>query len=279
MKKTISRLYPTGAESEFDLEGLYLKEDLHSPHDPARPYVYTNYVSSLDGRIAIANQDRGTHEVPACIANKRDWRLFQELAGRADLIVTSGRFIRQTLVSEEQAELPVSPESDYEDIIAWREQQGLGVQPDIAILSASLDIPVDALKQYSDRKIIVITGSHADKKKTAKLQDAGFEVLCVSESQHADGKDMITSFGNQGYQSIYAIAGPKVCNTLVAAQVLDRLYLTITHQLLSGNEFDTFLSGSPLSPAQGMQLVSLYQDTHAPEGASQWFCAFEPRQS
>lgn len=279
MKKTISRLYPAGAESDLDLEGLYLKEGLHPPLDPARPYVYTNYVSSLDGRIAIANQDRGTHEVPANIANKRDWRLYQELAGRADLIITSGRFIRQTLVSEEQAELPVSPENPYEDIIAWRKQQGLGVQPDIAILSASLDIPVASLKQYSDRKIIVITGNHADKNKTAKLRDAGFDVLRAGESQHADGKDMITRLGNQGYQSIYAIAGPKVCNTLVAAQVLDRLYLTITHQLLSGNEFDTFLSGSPLSPAQGMQLVSLYQDTQAPDGTSQWFCAFEPRQS
>lgn len=277
MKKTISRLYPAGAEQEVALEGLYLREVLHPQPNPARPYVYTNFVSSLDGRIAIANQGHGTHGVPASIANRRDWRLYQELAGRADLIITSGRFIRQTLAGEEQATLPISQEKEYEDIAAWRKQEGLGIQPDIAILSASLDIPVDTLKQYSDRKVIVVTGSRADKKKTAKLQDAGFEVLRVGESQYVDGKEMIASLGSRGYQSIYAVAGPSVCNTLVTAQVLDRLYLTISHQLLSGNKFDTFLSGNALAPAQGMRLVSLYMDTHAPDGASQWFCAFEPQ--
>jgi riboflavin biosynthesis pyrimidine reductase len=276
MKKIISRLYPADAEHEVGLKGLYLRKDLHTSHDPARPYVYTNFVSSLDGRIAIANQGRGTYGVPASIENKHDWRLYQELAGRADLIITSGRFIRQTLAGKEQAVLPISLESEYEDILAWRKQQGLGVQPDIAILSASLDIPVAALKNYRGRKVIVVTGNRADKNKTEELQEAGIEVLRAGKSHHADGKEMITSLGSRGYQSIYAVAGPSVCNTLVAAQVLDRLYLTITHQLLSGNEFDTVLTGNSLSPAQGMQLVSLYMDTHAPEGASQWFCAFEP---
>lgn len=278
MKKTLHTLYPADTGYETDLEGLYLGDKLHTVSDPAEPFVYTNFVSSLDGRIAIANRDRGTHEVPASIANKRDWRLYQELAGRADLVITSGRFFRQTLAGEEQAALPVSPESAYGDIIAWRKQQGMKVQPDIAVLSTSLDIPVDALKQYKDRRLFVITGNRTDSEKVNALRQEGIEVLTAGENHTVEGKALITQLGALGYRSIYAVAGPRVFNTLLTANVLDRLYLTITHQLLSGDAFDTLLSGSPLSPAQGMKLISLYLDNHAPEGASQWFCAFEPRE-
>jgi len=179
-------------------------------------------------------------------------------------------------VGAAQDALPVSGHADYADILEWRRQRGLAAQPDIAILSSSLDIPLEPLEPYRQRRLMVITGGQAERKQVDRLTAHGIEVITAGTGRAAEGGKMITALGGMGYHSIYAIAGPAVCHTLLAARVLDRLYLTITHQLLSGDAFDTFTRGEPLVPAQGMRLISLYQDLHAPPGASQWFATFEP---
>jgi riboflavin biosynthesis pyrimidine reductase len=91
-----------------------------------------------------------------------------------------------------------------------------------------------------------------------------------------DGAELVASLAALGYTGIYAIAGPDVLHTLLKARVLNRLYLTMTHQLLAGDRFDTLTRGGSLDPAMNMRLISLYLDRHAPAGASQWFSAFEP---
>lgn len=274
MQKTISRLYPLPGE-QCELEGLYLQHQLHTRGTPDRPFVYSNFITSLDGRIAIATSDRDTHTVPPAIGNQRDWRLYQELAGQADLLITSGRFYRQTMLGEAQDVLPVGNGSEYADIREWRSKQGLSAQPDIAIISSSLDIPLAAIEPYRSRKLLVITGAEADPDKTAKLQQDGIDVIHAGNDRRVDGRLMLPELASRGYRSIYAIAGPAVFYTLLKAQIVDRLYLTITQQLLGGNVFDTLTSGPLLAPARGMQLVQLYHDSHAPADAGQLLGCFE----
>jgi riboflavin biosynthesis pyrimidine reductase len=276
MNQSITRLYPLPS-GEHSLHGLYLTQALHELGSPGRPFVYSNFITSLDGRIAIASEDRATHQVPAAITNPRDWRLYQELAGQADLLITSGRFFRQAEIDEAQDVLPVSTQADYADIRAWRSRHGLPPQPDIAILSRSLAIPLEALEAYRDRRIMVITGNAADPKRVTALRNEGIEVLLAGPGHGAEGGELVARLADEGYRSLYAIAGPDVLHTLLEARVLDRLYLTTTHQLLAGDAFDTLTRGKPLEPALGLQLSSLYLDTHAPEGASQWFSVYETR--
>jgi riboflavin biosynthesis pyrimidine reductase len=237
MQAPVTRLYPAPG-SEQPLEGLYLDHRLHTRGNPGRPFIFSNFVTSLDGRIAISADGRDTHIVPGAIANPRDWRLYQELAGQADLLITSGRFLRQSISGEAQANLPVGNEEEYADIRDWRIEQGLSAQPDIAVLSANLDIPLEALTPYKQRNIKVITGEKADPQRIAALR-----------------------------------------HTLLATGAIDRLYLTIAHQLLGGDAFDTLTRGALLNPTRGMQLVQLYHDPHCPEGAGQMFCVYEPGHS
>jgi riboflavin biosynthesis pyrimidine reductase len=277
MQPTISRLFPP-SDKPYRVKGLYLEHGLHRLGRPGQPFVYSNFITSLDGRIAVAGAGRSSHEVPAVIANERDWRLYQELAGQADLLITSGRFLRQAAAGEAQAHLPVGCEAAFSDIIEWRREQGLSEQPDIAIMSSSLDIPVDALEKYRDRRVMVITGDQAANDRARQFTEPGMEIIPAGNGRRADGRIMIEALGDRGYRSIYSVAGPGVFHTLVEANVLNRLYLTMTHQLLSGEAYDTFTAGTGLSPARGMQLVSLYHDASAPAGASQWFTVFEPVQ-
>ncbi len=278
MQAPVTRLYPAPG-SEQPLQGLYLDHRLHTRGSIGRPFIFSNFISSLDGRISIAADDRDTHIVPRAIANPRDWRLYQELAGQADLLITSGRFLRQGIIGEAQDNLPVGHEEEYADIRDWRIEQGLSAQPDIAVLSASLDIPLEALAPYKQRKIIIITGEQADPQRIAALRDNNIEVILAGPGKQVDGRAMISALAKHNYQSIYSVAGPAVFHTLLATGAVDRLYITIAYQLLGGHVFDPLTRGPLLNPARGMQLVQLHHDPHSPEGAGQMFCVFEPSHS
>ena len=251
---------------DLPLAGLYLQHHLHRRGSSGQPFVYSNFITSLDGRIALAGEHRHSHEVPGSITNPRDWRLYQELAGQADILITSGRYFRQSVIGEAQDRLPVSDQPEYADIHRWREQQGLAAQPDIAILSASLDIPEDSLAPYHKRKIYVFTGELADPARIRRLEHSGVAVMRAGSGHQVEGRRLIDQLATEGYQSIYAIAGPWVFHTLLEARVLDRLYLTLACQLLGGNEYDTLLEGPQLIPAMSMQPVALYHDRHGLPG-------------
>ena len=278
MQAPVTRLYPAPG-SEQPLQGLYLDHRLHTRGSIGRPFIFSNFITSLDGRIAIAADGRDTHMVPGAVANRRDWRLYQELAGQADLLITSGRFLRQGIIGEAQDNLPVGHEEEYADIRDWRIEQGLSAQPDIAVLSASLDIPLDALTPYKQRKIKIITGEQADPQRIAALRDNNIEVILAGPGKQVDGRAMISALAQHNYQSIYSVAGPAVFHTLLATGAVDRLYITIAYQLLGGHVFDPLTRGPLLNPVRGMQLVQLYHDPHSPEGAGQMFCVFEPAHS
>jgi riboflavin biosynthesis pyrimidine reductase len=275
MPASVTRLYPTPG-AQCLLEGLYLQHQLHTRGQPGRPFVYSNFITSLDGRIAIGSKDRTTHTVPAATGNPRDWRLYQELAGQADLLISSGRFFRQSVIGEAQDILPLDRKAAYADIHDWRAGQALKEQPDIAILSGSLEIPLAALEPYQERRILVITGEQADQAKAEKLQDHGAEIMHAGSGTQVDGSLLLSGLATLGYRSIYAVAGPEVFYTLLKSRAIDRLYLTIAQQLLGGDSFDTLTTGPLLRPAQGMQLVSLYHDPHAPANGGQLLGCFEP---
>jgi riboflavin biosynthesis pyrimidine reductase len=271
----VTRLFPA-RQQDLALEGLYLEHDLYSKGNPGKPFVYSNFITSLDGRIAIADEAHTTHVVPAASANSRDWRLYQELAGQADLLVTSGRYFRQSLLGEAQDELPLGSSQAFDDIREWRAARGLSPQPDIAIMSSSLNIPLAALEPYRARRIYVVTGEEADPGRLAALRDNGITVIRAGSGIKVSGRRMIDKLAQHDYRSIYAIAGPAVFHTLLESDVVDRLYLTITQQILGGNSYDTLSRGNTLQPARGMQLVGLCHDPHAPEDAGQLFGIFEP---
>lgn len=266
MEEDILELYPNSGQTHA-LRGLYLQQ---IPARTGQPFIYTNYITSLDGRIALPATDRRSSLVPPAIANPRDWRLFQELAAQADLLISSARYFRQAAEQEAQAELPVGLSPEFDDLRDWRIEQGLSPQPDIAVFSASLNIPVEALQTYAGRKLYIITGGDADPKQIEAItRNSPAQVIQCGDARHVDATQLKASLGALGYQRIYAIAGPSVLHTLVRDNALDRLYLTTAHCLLGGKEFDTIAWGPEFSPARKLPLRALYLDQHMPEGAGQ----------
>ena len=274
MEASVIELYPASGTRK-PLQGLYLNQGLETGRPQESPFIYSNFISSLDGRIALPGPGRNSHQVPPAIANSRDWRLFQELATQADLLITSARYFRQSEDQEAQAELPVGASAEFDDLRAWRIEQGLSPQPDIAIFSASLDIPVSAINRYHERKVFLITGATADSGKLGQITAASHaRVIHCGHNGHIDASLLRIRLKELGYQRVYAIAGPAVLHTLLQGKALDRLYHTTAHCLLGGTRFDTFVRGSEFDPAVCMPLRAMYLDTHAPDGASQTLAVY-----
>lgn len=103
---SVLRLYPAPPEPT-QLEGLYLKLNLHLQVEVGEILIYSNYIASMDGRISLRDTSTGRFIVPEAIANKRDWRLYQELAAQSDVMITSARYFRQLAKGEAQDLLPV----------------------------------------------------------------------------------------------------------------------------------------------------------------------------
>lgn len=270
----LTRLLPPPAEA-VALRGLYLNHDLRKSGTSSRPYVYSSFIASLDGRISLPHPTKPTHMVPGAIANPRDWRLFQELAAQADVLITSGRYMRQLARDMAQDSLPVSEEPDYADLIEWRKSHGLAPQPAVVILSASLNIPVPTALLSARRPIYVATGAQANPRRLEELKAEGVQVITAGSGSRVEGRRLIGILGQLGFATIDMIAGPDVLNTLMADRRLDRLYLTQALRMLGGVCFDTLLKGEQLNPAADFSLCSLHYDTATEGKVAQLFCVYE----
>lgn len=268
------QLYPA-PQTETALEQLYLHHVTGLESADPCPCVYTNFITSLDGRIAVEHADRQGRQVPDAITNDRDWRLYQELAAQADVLLVSARYIRQLAEGRAQDVLPLSGEAAYADLHRWRIDHGLSPQPAVAVLSSSLKLPLQTLAQINDRAVYVCTGEQADRDAVAAIEQTGAKVLYVGSGKQVEGEALINALVAEGFRRIYSIAGPGVLETLLSAGVLDRLYLTQVHRLIGGNSFDTLLEGGLVSPPADFKLNALYFDAPSEQQPGQFFAVYD----
>jgi riboflavin biosynthesis pyrimidine reductase len=211
--------------------------------------------------------------VPKDTSNDRDWRLFQELAVQSDIIISSGRYLRDYAEGKAQEILRVYDEPRFEDLGRWRAERNLPEYPDLAVISGSLDFAVPPFLTQSGRQVIVITHEAADKEKARRLKDEVNHVVFAGEND-VTGQQAVAALGDLGYQTIYMATGPRVHHLLLADNALDRLYLTVAHRLLGAEPFSSLVEGELLRPAVGMRLHSLYYDPHALDGLGQQFVVY-----
>jgi riboflavin biosynthesis pyrimidine reductase len=272
MDDSVIRLYPLPSE-ERPLKGLLLADDLRQyGRRLGRPYVYSNYVASLDGRIAVKHPTRPGMMVPKNTANERDWRLYQELAAQADLIISSGRYLRDWADGRAQEILQVD-DPRFADLREWRMEQGLSPQPDIAIISGSLRFPIPDVLTAAGRKLVVFTTDRADPGRVAEIESQSCQVVFAGEAGVESGR-MMEAVAELGYLTIYNSTGPKVHHLLLTDGVMDRLYLTLAHRILAGDPYSSVVEGELLEPAADMTLNAAYYDPVGLEGLGQLFLSY-----
>jgi riboflavin biosynthesis pyrimidine reductase len=276
MSSQILELFPNSGATRA-LEGTYLAQNLRALGTPAQPFVYANFVSSLDGRIAVVEAHTGESYVLEDLTSAHDWRLFQELQAQADCMVTHGGYLRALAEHKYEDILQVGLAPQALDIGRWRHEHGLTRQPAIAIVSRTLDLPIPASLQRHEQPVHIITGSDAPKDRVAYWRDYGCEVVFAGAGESMQGAPMVRALGDRGYGCLYLLAGPQMLETVLRDQSLSRLYLTMTHQLIGGEIFHTLTAGPRLGRAGRLQLHTLYYDPVAPKGTGQWLASFDVR--
>jgi len=274
MNDFVTQLYPSPAiehknEPQFYMEGkvvgrgvdkrpfsnLYLS---HNIRKHKGVFVYANFIASIDGRIAIPHPTRAGLMVPDAITNPRDWRLFQELTAQADIIISSGRYLRDYADGRAQ-EILRTDDPRFADLRDWRQAQGLAPQPDIAIISNSLDFPIPDVLTKNGRKIIIFTTANADPVRIAEIEHKAGQVNIAGKNS-VDGTQMVKKLSALGYRFIYSAAGPKILHLLLTSRQLNRLYLTQASKLIGGNPFSSIVEGELFPSGLDLQLYSLYHD-------------------
>lgn len=274
MSQRVIRLYPAPGE-ERPLRGLYLGQRLHALGRRGAPFVYANFVSSLDGRIALQETQGGAGHLPGQLRSANDFRLFLELQAQADCLITHGGYLRALAAGHLGNVLQVSPGGAHPDLLAWRGTQGLQGQPALVVASESLDFPVPDSVQAHAQTLYIATGQGADPHRVRAWQRRGFEVIMAGRGGAVEGGALVEALAGRGYQSLYLVAGPRMLDTMLRQGRLSRLYLTLTHQILGGEWFHTLVNGPRLGPAGHLRLQSLHYDPDSPGGAGQWFAQFD----
>jgi riboflavin biosynthesis pyrimidine reductase len=269
------RLYPEPL-SEVKLQGLYLAHRLHEQIKPPqdkpqqdKPCVYGNFLSSLDGRIALINQ-QGHSATPSALKTASDWQLFQELQAQADCIITHGGYLRALAAGDLGNILQITTPA----LQRWRQHNGLAKQPAVVVASASLDFPIADSIQAHQQDCYIATGAASDPTAISRWQQRGYSVILAGQERTVEGRALIDFLGAQGYRSIYLLAGPQILETMLRDGLLSRLYLTLPHQLIGGERFHSMINGLELGAAGRLNLRELYLETGAETG--QFFACYEP---
>jgi riboflavin biosynthesis pyrimidine reductase len=272
MSSRLLRLYPAPPQ-EVPLAGAYLARDLPALGSAAAPFVYGDFVASLDGRIALHDPGTGASHVPQVLRSAGDFRLLLELIAQADCLVTHGGYLRAIAEGRLDDILQVGLGEGTGDLARWRERRGLAPQPAVAVASASLDFPLPPSLARHGQRVLIATGAAAPAAGRERFRAAGFEVIIAGKDRFVEGATLTRALGERGFRSLFLLAGPRMLETMLRDGMLDRLYLTLVHRLLGGQHFHSLIAGPELGPAGRLRLAALHYDAAA--GTGECFAEFD----
>ena len=188
--KRLLRLFPT-PQKEVPLPGLYLDHRVHELGTQSHPFVYANFVSSLDGRIALADTQNGDTYIPKHLMTSSDFMLFMELHAQADCLITHGGYLRALATKRLGNILQVGNHPKCAGLINWRKNNKLTAQPAIVIASASLDFPMHESLKNKQQPIYIATGLNADSHRVSRWKKKGYSLLFCGEDKLVQGASLI----------------------------------------------------------------------------------------
>lgn len=207
----------------------YLQRALHRR---AGPLVYANFISSLDGRIALADAGGVVARMPTAVLNARDWRLYQELVAQADVVLAGRSYLRFRHREAHDARLRLLDPIGDRDLVEWRVQQGLSPEPALAMVTCDLVLSEALVRAVRPRPLYIVTSRQAPVARISALERAGAEVLSVGAKRDVTGAELVNALHAAGFDRICSVAGPRVLHMLLQDDCLARLYLTLGLRVL-----------------------------------------------
>jgi riboflavin biosynthesis pyrimidine reductase len=243
----LKRLLPAGppasvAEIVEEL-GLW---DRPAPATPARPArVLLNMVSTADGRASVAGRS-------GSLSDRADRELFHGLRSAVDAVLVGAGTVRTERYGR------IIPDASRR---ALRTTRGLSEEPLACIVSGRLALATDIpLLAEPCARVAILTSS------AASLPAVGAHVDYV-RAEREGRLDLRAALGELcerfALHSVLCEGGPHLAFQLLAAGLLDELFLSLSPQLAggepAGKDALRILAGSELEPPVELELLGALQ--------------------
>ncbi|MFT7840623.1 pyrimidine reductase family protein [Saccharothrix sp. BKS2] len=205
----------TGEEvTDEELERLY-----DYPDGLDRPWVQVNFVSSVDGAVAVGGRSAG-------LGNAADKKVFVLGRDLCDVVLVghgtaAAEGYQGVRVGEVRAER--------------RARLGLAPVPPIAVVTARCSVePSSPLVAGTPVPPIVITTAAAPEGRRRALVEAGADVVVAGEAE-VDLRVALAALDERGLRRVDCEGGPALFGSLVAADLVDVLCVTFSPLLVGGD--------------------------------------------
>jgi riboflavin biosynthesis pyrimidine reductase len=195
-----------------------------------RPTVIVNFVESLDGVVTVDPHHGSGAEISGF--NEPDRFVMGLLRTLADAIVVGAGTVRAAPSHVWTTASVHRPSADA--AAALRHELGLAPQPALLIVTASGDVPAGhpALATPGVRVLVLTTAKGRDSLRGADLGNAQFRLVETDGEGHITGAAVVEAARSMGARLLLSEGGPHLTGTLVAAGLVDELFLTVSPQLL-----------------------------------------------
>jgi riboflavin-specific deaminase-like protein len=217
-------------------------DPLLPPPDPSRrrPYVALNMVATLDGRAAVDGTAVG-------LGSATDYRLLRRLRGEADAVLHGAGTVRAHRLT---------PRVD-DEALAARLARGQAKQPAGVVVSGSGRLSAEHpyfTTATADWPRLVYTAQP-----TARSLEArpGVEVI-VQPGPPLDLELLLEDLGRRGLWRIVCEGGPNLNRPLLAAGLVDELFVTLAPRLDAGLDPLTLVVGERLPPIR-LEVRSVFE--------------------
>jgi riboflavin-specific deaminase-like protein len=248
---TLKRLLPpdTPATAEEIVAGFGL-DALAGGGPPSRPYVVLNMVSTVDGHATLAGRSGG-------LSSPADRDLFHSLRLAVDAVMAGAATVRVERYGR------IIPDESRRRL---RIERGLREEPLACIVSGRLALEGEVpLLADPSAKVVILTSS------AASLPASAAEVRYIRAERNGllDLPAALAELRERfGVRTLLCEGGPHLGAQLLAADLLDELFLSLAPKLAGGDpaaggEALRILAGTELSPPVELELLSaLEHDSH-----------------
>jgi riboflavin biosynthesis pyrimidine reductase len=235
--------------------------DWRLPPAPAdRPYTFTNFVTSHDGKISFDLPGRDGGGDVSRHADHDVW-LMGLIRARADAILTGGGTLR---VAKRHTWTPGTVfRADTAAYAALRTAEGRAPLPLLVIVTGSGDLPAEsAALHVPDQPLLIATTAAGAERARRNLAEHPNVTYHIGPDNGVDWAVLLAELRARGVNTLLSEGGAKVYGELIRAQLIDEVFLTRS-PIIIGNSRESRRTGlvedaafHPDSPPH-LQMLSL----------------------
>lgn len=218
MRPPLSLLYEAD-----DLDGTDLPEPLQTWYGGdlrlSGRRLVTNFVATLDGVVAMPAVPESNRVISD--DSEGDRFVMGLLRAYADVVLIGSGTLHGSPSTWWTAEDAYPPgRTEYAD---WRTDRGMPSAPLLAVMTGSGDVDVDHPALLAGALVLTTTGGARVLRR--RLPDRS-SLLALPGTTHVDPVAAVGALRDLGHQTILSEAGPRVLGSLLAARLVDDMFIT-----------------------------------------------------